>query len=243
MVIPTPSIIISMIRKTSFCILLVEDEDKTAEMIRFYLEREGFSIIVAGDGPSGESAFLNEKPHMVILDIMLPGFDGLELCRRIRESSTVPILMLTARSEDTDKAIGLEIGADDYLAKPFSPTELAARVKALLRRGYQYNETTKPIILGGPRLQLDVDRHQVKLDGQLMKLTTTEFDLLEVLVTNPGWVFTRSHLLEKVWGYSDKDGEETVTAHISNLRRKLNDKDAQLIHTTHGKGYAYQEDE
>ena len=180
---------------------------------------------------------------MAILDIMLPGFDGLELCRRIRQKSTVPILMLTARSEDTDKAIGLGIGADDYLAKPFSPMELAARVKALLRRGYQYNEVEKPTILGGPRLQLDIDRHQVKLDGKLLKLTTTEFDLLQILVTHPGWVFTRSHLLEKVWGYSDPDGEKTVTAHISNLRQKLNDGGSQLIRTVHGKGYAYQENE
>lgn len=239
----SPCIITHMKPISTYRILLVEDEVKTAQMIRFYLEREGFSVIEAGDGPTGESVFISEKPHMVILDIMLPGFDGLELCRRIRQNSTVPILMLTARSEDTDKAVGLEIGADDYLAKPFSPTELAARVKALLRRGYQYNETVKPTILGGPRLQLDVDRHQVKLDGQLLKLTTTEFDLLEVLVTNPGWVFTRSHLLEKIWGYNDKDGEETVTAHISNLRRKLNDKNAKLIQTMHGKGYAYQEDE
>jgi DNA-binding response OmpR family regulator len=232
-----------MIHKTPFRILLVEDEAKTAQMVRFYLEREGFTILGAIDGPSGEDTFLKKDPHMTILDIMLPGFDGLELCRRIRQKSNIPILMLTARSEDTDKAIGLGIGADDYLVKPFSPMELVARVKALLRRGYQYNEVAKLSVFGGPRLQLDIDRHQVKLDGKLLKLTTTEFDLLQVLITHPGWVFTRNHLLEKIWGYSDPDGEETVTAHISNLRRKLNDRDAQLIRTTHGKGYAYQEDE
>lgn len=232
-----------MIHKTPFRILLVEDEAKTAQMVRFYLEREGFTILGAVDGPSGENTFLSEEPHMAILDIMLPGFDGLELCRRIRQKSTVPILLLTARSEDTDKAIGLGIGADDYLVKPFSPMELVARVKALLRRGYQYNEGEKPTVLGGPRLQLDIDRHQVKVDGKLLNLTSTEFDLLQVLVAHPGWVFTRSHLLEKVWGYSDPEGEKTVTAHISNLRHKLNDGGAQLIRTVHGKGYAYQEDE
>lgn len=229
--------------KTPFRILLVEDDIKTSEMVHFYLEREGFTVIGAVDGPSGENAFLSEKPHMAILDIMLPGFDGLELCRRIRQNSTAPIMMLTARSEDTDKAIGLGIGADDYLVKPFSPMELSARVKALLRRAYQYNEGEKPTVLGGPRLQLDIDRHQVKLDGKLLKLTSTEFDLLQVLITHPGWVFTRSHLLEKVWGYSDSDGEKTVTAHISNLRNKLNDGGAQIIRTVHGKGYAYQEDQ
>lgn len=227
---------------TPFRILLIEDEVKTIQMVRFYLEREGFTIIEAVDGPTGERAFHQEHPHLIILDIMLPGFDGLELCRRIRQNSTVPIAMLTARTEDIDKAVGLGIGADDYLTKPFSPTELIARVKALLRRTYHYNEPSTPTILGGPRLQLDSGRHQAKLDGQLLELTPIEFELLQALVTNPGWVFTRSHLLEKVWGYSDKNGEETITTHISNIRRKMKSSGDQLIRTIHGVGYAYEED-
>ncbi len=235
---------------TSFRILLVEDESQTARMVRFYLEREGFAVDVAADGPTGEAAFRRQPPHLAILDIMLPApstgagvlFDGLELCRRIRQQSTAPILMLTARTEDTDKAIGLGIGADDYLTKPFSPTELIARVKALLRRAYQYNEPPRPALLGGPRLQLDPARRQVTLDGQPVELTPTEFELLHALMANPGWAFTRSHLLEKVWGYDDEAGEDTVTAHVSNLRRKLGPEGAPLIRTVRGVGYAYQEE-
>ncbi len=228
-------------------------------MVRFYLERERFTVFTAADGPAGETAFQQQQPDLVILDIMLPGpptssfgdaarsaggpFDGLELCRRIRQESTVPIIMLTARAEDTDKAIGLGIGADDYLTKPVSPTELIARVKALLRRAYHYNEPSAPATLGGSRLQLDPNRRRVEFDGRLLELTPTEFNLLQVLMSNPGWVFTRGHLLEEVWGYSDEAGEETVTAHVSNLRQKLGAAGARLIRTTHGVGYAYQEDE
>lgn len=227
---------------TTFQILTVEDEPETARMVRFYLEREGFAVASASDGPSGEAAFRREKPHLVLLDLMLPGFDGLELCRRIRQQSTVPVLMLTARAEDTDKAIGLGIGADDYLAKPFSPTELVARVKALLRRAYQFNEPTRPTLLGGPRLLLDPARRQVTLDGHFLDLTPTEFDLLHLLMGNPGWAFSRSHLLEKVWGYDDEAGEDTVTAHMSNLRRKLGPEGADLIRTIRGVGYAYEQE-
>ncbi len=225
----------------AFRILLVEDEWQAAQMVRLFLERAGFTVVTAPDGPAGEAAFRQHTPHLVILDLMLPGYDGLELCRRLRQHSSLPILMLTARAEDTDKAIGLGIGADDYLTKPFSPTELVARVKALLRRAYQYSEPPRPALLGGPRLLLDPGRRQVSLDGRPLDLTPTEFELLHVLLANPGWAFTRSHLLEKVWGYSDEAGEETVTAHMSNLRQKLGTAGAQLIRTVRGVGYAYEE--
>ncbi|MCL4371365.1 MAG: response regulator transcription factor [Chloroflexi bacterium] len=154
----------------------------------------------------------------------------------------MPVLMLTARAEDTAKAIGLGIGADDYLAKPFSPTELVARVKALLRRAYQFNEPPRPTLLGGPRLLLDSARRQVTLDGHPVELTPTEFDLLHLLMGNPGWAFSRSHLLEKVWGYDDEAGEDTVTAHMSNLRRKLGPEGADLIRTIRGVAHAYEQD-
>lgn len=226
---------------TPLHILVVEDEPQTSRMARFYLEREGFVVSVAADGPSGEQYFRQHSPALIVLDIMLPGFDGLELCRRIRQHSALPILILTARAEDTDKAIGLGIGADDYLTKPFSPVEFIARIKALLRRAYHYNEPPRSTIIGGPRLQLDTARRQVLLDAQLLELTPTEFDLLHVLMLNPGWTFTRSHLLEKVWGYEDEAGEDTVTTHMSNLRRKLGEG-AHLIRTVRGVGYAYQED-
>ncbi len=225
-----------------FYILLVEDDPQTAKMVRFYLEREDFKIIVARDGVSGEEAFRQHSPQLVVLDIMLPGIDGLELCSRIRRKSAVPILMLTARADDTDKAIGLGIGADDYLTKPFSPIELVARVKALLRRTYQYNELPRPALLGGSHLHLDSTSRIVRLDDRPIDLTPLEFDLLHIMMANPGWAFSRSHLLEKVWGYIDGAGEETVTAHVSNLRRKLGPSGAGLIRTVHGVGYAYQED-
>jgi len=224
-------------------VLLVEDEPQTAKMVRFNLEREGITVNVAGDGPAGETAFYAEQPHLVILDIMLPGFDGLELCRRIRQTSTLPILMLTARAEDVDKVIGLGIGADDYVTKPFSPTELVARVKAMLRRAYQFDDPPRPTLLGGPRLQLDPARRLVTLDGGPLELTRTEFDLLEMLMANPGWVFKRSHLLEKLRGYVDAAGEESVTVHLSNLRGKLGPDGGNLIRTVRGAGYAYQEDD
>jgi two-component system alkaline phosphatase synthesis response regulator PhoP len=212
-------------------------------MVRFYLERDDRTVVEAADGPSGIVAFQQYAPHLVILDVMLPGFDGLEVCRRIRQQSEVPIMMLTARVEDTDKVIGLGIGADDYLTKPFSPVELCARVKALLRRAYHYNEPMQPpVVLGGPRLLLDPARRELMLDGSVLEVTPTEFDLLKVLMTNPGWAFTRSHLLETIWGYTDEAGEEIVTAHLSNVRRKLGPHAAHLIRTVRGVGYAYEEE-
>lgn len=223
-------------------LLLVEDDARTAEMVCFYLQQEGFTIATAASGPMGERCFQQEPPHLAILDIMLPGFDGLELCRRIRQHSNIPILLLTARASDVDKAIGLGVGADDYLTKPFSPTELTARVKALLRRAYHYSEPPPTAaLLGGPRLQLDPARHVALLDGAPLSLTLLEFKLLEVLMRHPGWPFTRQHLLEHVWGYAEPLGEETVTVHVSNVRQKLGAEAAVFIRTIRGVGYAYEE--
>ncbi|HEX2910897.1 MAG TPA: response regulator transcription factor [Chloroflexia bacterium] len=227
---------------TPLSVLIVEDDGEAARMVSFYLEKENLSVISASNGPEGERLFRQQSPQLVIMDVNLPGFDGLELCRRIRQASAVPILMLTGRSADTDKAIGLGIGADDYLTKPFSPVELVARVKALARRAYQYTEPIKPALLGGPRLTMDTTRRQVSLDKQPLNLTPTEFNLLQVLMANPGWVFTREHLLERVWGFQDDAGEETVTAHMSNLRRKLG-PGGHLIQTVRGGGYLYEESE
>lgn len=228
---------------SDYTILLVEDNPKMTAMVQLYLEQEGFKLLTAAAGPEGEALFREETPQLAILDIMLPGFDGLELCRRIRQRSTAPILLLTARATDVDKAIGLGVGADDYLTKPFSPTELIARVKALLRRAYQYSDTPQnnSHLLGGPRLQLDPSRHTVTLDGAPLEVTPLEFKLLEMLMKNEGWAFTRVHLLETVWGYEEGLGEETVTVHVSNLRQKLGEDGAQLIRTVRGVGYAYEE--
>ena len=223
-------------------ILLVEDEQQTAQVVQFYLQEEGFTVAVAADGPSGDTAFQQDAPDLVLLDIMLTGYNGLDLCRRIRQGSNVPILMLTARAADEDKATGLGVGADDYLTKPFSPTELIARVQALLRRAYEYNEPIRPQVYGGPRLLLDCDRHTVTLDGSPLDVTPIEFRLLHALMANPGWAFTRDHLLEDVWGYSDGTGDDIVTVHVSNLRNRLGPDGARLIRTVRGVGYTYLED-
>jgi two-component system response regulator VicR len=220
-------------------ILCIEDHESTAEMIQFLIEKEGPKVVLAHDGPTGERLYRSEKPTLIILDLMLPGIDGHELCRRIRQDSTVPILMLTARADDTDKAIGLGIGADDYLTKPFSPTELIARIKALLRRSYQYNETPKSNILTDRRLKLDVSFRELTIDNEPIDLTPTEFELLQTLMAHPGWTFTRAHLLEKIWGYDDNAGEATVTTHISNLRHKLSLRGMNVIRTVRSVGYAY----
>jgi two-component system, OmpR family, response regulator VicR len=228
---------------TKYQILLVESELELVEKVKATLEKEGYRITTADNGPSGEKAFLLEEPHLLIVDFNLSIFDGIELCRRIRKNSTVPILVLKSPETDSIRPIGLGIGADDCLSKPFDPEQLSARVKALIRRGYQYNKVVKPIVIGGPRLKLDIDKHQVILDGEAINLTKMEFSLLQKLVSNPGWVLDRHNLLEMVWGYSDADGEKTVTMHISNLRNKLNNGGTNLIHTVYGKGYKYQESE
>ncbi|MEM9778094.1 MAG: response regulator transcription factor [Chloroflexota bacterium] len=223
-------------------ILIVEDKKQAIEMLRVHLEGEPFQISVAYDGLAGETQFKRVAPHLVILDISLPKLNGLDLCRKIRRESNVPILMVTAKTQDVDKAIALGLGADDYLAKPYSPIELLARIKALLRRAYEYQEAeTTAAALGGPRLLLNPANHRVTLDDQEISLSPIEYEVLYVLISNPGWVFTRSHLLEKVWGYNTDNGEETVTVHVSNLRQKLGKDGSELIRTVRAVGYLYEE--
>ncbi|MBV7329294.1 response regulator transcription factor [Chloroflexi bacterium TSY] len=229
-----------------FKILLVEDDPKTVRMIRLYLEQENFVVQIAVDGPSGETSCLTNEPDLVLLDLMLPGFDGFELCRRIRRETKIPILMLTARTTDIDKAKGLGIGADDYLTKPFNPIELIARVKALLRRTYEYNESNKSdskqsTQLGGPRVLLNPTSRVVTIDGHLCELTRTEFDLLHLLMAESGRAVSRNQLLATIWGYQDEAAEDTLTVHISNLRQKLGEDGARLIRTIRGVGYLYTE--
>lgn len=225
-------------------ILIVEDEPQAAQMLQMYLEAEGYTLVVAYDGPTAESLFEQSAPSLVIVDVMLPGFDGLELCRRMRAKSVTPIIMLTAQAEEIQKATGLAVGADDYVTKPYSPLELMARIKAQLRRAYDYHGTTAsaPTVLGGARLRLDPLRHEVTLDGTPIPFTVLEFKILEVLMMNAGWVFSRSHLLEKIWGYNEDFGEETVTVHVSNLRKKLGSDADSFIKTVRGVGYIYQEE-
>lgn len=202
-------------------ILIVEDEQTLARAVRFALEREGFRALHAGDGRVALELFERERPDAIILDLMLPEIDGLEVCRSVRRHSTVPILMLSARAEEFDRVLGLELGADDYLTKPFSMRELVARVRALLRRAdvSRVEHTGQPVIVGP--LRLDPEQRAVSLAGQPVSLRPREFDLLLHLARHAGQVFTREQLLDQVWGYEFAGGSRTVDVHMRWLRQKL----------------------
>jgi DNA-binding response OmpR family regulator len=218
---------------------VVEDEPAIAQSVAARLRAEGYAVEVAGDGPSGVELCRRVQPDLVVLDVMLPGFDGLEACRRIQAERPVPVLMLTARDAETDVVVGLSVGADDYVTKPFSARELVARVTALLRRVERAAELggEAPIVAGD--LEVDVAGRRVRVGGEEVRLTPTEFDLLERLARSPGVVFSRERLLTEVWGYADGVGERTVDTQIAGLRRKIG---ARWIRTAHGRGYAFEAD-
>jgi DNA-binding response OmpR family regulator len=203
----------------SFKVLVVDDEDHIVELARIYLTREGYEVEGVGDGSQALARFSQIKPDLVVLDIMLPGADGLEICKEIRKQSQVPIIMLTARDEVTDKVVGLEVGADDYLTKPFHPQELVARAKALLRRARLEPDTPRLIRAG--KLEVDLERHEVRHEQAKVQLRPKEFDLLTLLARHPGRVFQRSELLDLVWGYDFPGYTRTVDVHVQQLREKL----------------------
>ncbi len=221
-------------------ILVVEDERDLNNLIRRHLEEEGHKVLQAFDGPSAALYATQEHPDLIVLDWMLPRLDGLEVCRRIRRESIAPVLMLTARAEEIDRVLGLEVGADDYLTKPFSIRELLARVRALLRRveldqAGQSDEAAPPVLLAGP-LQVDLAAHVVSVDGQPVELAPKEFDLLEILARHPGRAFSRDYLMEKVWGYDALGSDRTVDTHVLRLRKKLG-AEGERIETVWGLGY------
>ena len=206
-------------------IVVAEDERDLNNLVRRHLEDEGHRVVQAFDGPSAVLAVGQERPDLLILDWMLPRLDGLEVCRRVRRDSIVPILMLTARSEEVDRVLGLEVGADDYLTKPFSIRELLARVRAMLRRVELLRDARpadgdSPILVDGP-LRIDIGQHVVSLDGRPLELTPKEFDLLALLVRNPGRAFSRDYLVETIWGYEYGGFDRTVDTHVLRLRKKL----------------------
>lgn len=215
-------------------IAVIEDESIIAAAVAARLRREGFKVEIAPDGPSGVALCEKSRPDLVVLDVMLPGFDGLEVCRRIQKERSVPVLMLTARDTETDMLVGLGIGADDYMTKPFSPRELVARVSALLRRAQRFPAPPDTAFSIGD-LEIDPARRQVMRAGAQIHLTPIEFELLLTLASKPGVVFTREQLLNDVWGYREGFGGRTVDSHIGALRRKLG---SDLLRTVHGVGYA-----
>ena len=223
-------------------ILVVDDEQSIVELIKFNLEKEDWQVVTAYDGDEALDVFRREKPDLVLLDIMLPIKDGWQVCKELRETSSVPIIMLTAKGDEPDKIKGLEIGADDYVTKPFSPKELIARVRVALRRASTAAPPSEHVVtLQG--LRIDIDRHQVTLDGEPLVLTPKEFDLLLLLVQNKGKVLTRDMLLEKVWGYDYGGETRTVDVHIRRLRQKMGEDPSRprYIHTVHGVGYKVEE--
>ena len=215
-------------------ILVIEDDETIAHAVAERLRSAGFTVDVASDGPSGVDAAARIQPDLVVLDLMLPGLDGLEVCRRIQRDSRVPVLMLTARDDEADVLIGLAVGADDYLTKPFSPRELVARIRAILRR--VDDATTAQAVINRGTMRIDQARRRVWItDDDEAQLTATEFDLLVALAARPEVVRTREQLLAEVWGSRDGSGLRTVDSHIRALRRKLGDG---WIRTVHGVGYA-----
>lgn len=218
-------------------ILIVEDDEAISELIAYNLKQAGFSVLTAFDGETGLALALKDAPDLILLDIMLPGMDGWEVCRRLRQSSEVPILFLTAKDAEFDRVRGLELGADDYVTKPFSPRELVARVKAILRRVNRSAEIEQMTI---GRVTIDFRSHLVTLDGQPLNLTPMEYQLLRIMAMNPGQVFSREELLTEVWGEEFFGDQRTVDVHISHLREKLGEA-SDLIHTARGFGYKLKE--
>ncbi|MDQ6741958.1 MAG: response regulator transcription factor [Candidatus Dormibacteraeota bacterium] len=218
-------------------VLVVDDEDHILELARLYLAREGYQIETVSDGALALARFAQVKPDLVVLDIMLPNVDGLTICREIRKQSQVPIIMLTARDEVTDKVVGLELGADDYLTKPFHPQELVARAKALVRRARLEPDQPKLVRAGG--LEVDLERHEVRCGESKVQLRPKEFDLLALLARHPGRVFQRSELLDLVWGYDFPGYTRTVDVHVQQLREKLAEGGVSdpSIQTVWGVGY------
>lgn len=224
-------------------VLVVDDEQNLVELVQGYLQREGVTVLTAFDGPTALQLARSAQPDLVILDVMLPGLDGIEVCRRLRQFSDAYVLMLTARAEEIDKIVGLSVGADDYVTKPFSPRELVARVKALLRRPRSAlrGEPEEPAPQRAGELVIDRARYEVTLRGRPVPLTGREFTLLATLSEHPGRVFTRAQLLERVWG-SEYYDDHVVEVHIANLRRKLEDDPAhpRYLHTVRGVGYRFE---
>ncbi len=222
-------------------IMVVEDEESFSEALAFMLRREGYEVEVAGDGNLAVDLFERQGADLILLDLMLPGLSGLEVCRHVRAKSQVPIIMLTAKDGEIDKVVGLEIGADDYVTKPFSSRELLARVRSVLRRHGDLEELIATTVEAGP-VRMDVDRHVVTVRGQQVSLPLKEFDLLELLIRNAGRVLTRGQLIDRIWGADYVGDTKTLDVHVKRLRAKIEEDPAVPVHlvTVRGLGYKYE---
>jgi len=219
-------------------VLVVDDNAKIVEVLSAYLTAEGFGVRTAEDGPGAVAAVQERRPDIALLDIMLPGIDGIELTRRFQREFGLPVILVTAKSEEVDKLIGLEVGADDYISKPFSPREVVARVKAVLRRVEGSSAVSGGVVRLGD-LEIDAERREVRVAGEIADLTRTEFDVLATMAAHPGRVYTRLQLLEAASGDAFEGYERTIDAHVKNLRKKLGDdpKEPRYVRTVFGVGY------
>ncbi|AUW93025.1 winged helix-turn-helix domain-containing protein [Sulfobacillus sp. hq2] len=226
-------------------VLVVDDESAIVELVAYNLGREGFDVLTESDGERGLKRALAEKPDLIVLDVMLPGLSGMDVCRSIRKETDIPVIMLTARKDELDRVLGLELGADDYVTKPFSPRELVARVKAILRRAKRPRdkETEESGDIERNGLRLELDKREALLDNKPLHLTFTEFELLAILARNPGRAFTRDDLLVRVWGQDFFGDARTVDVHIRHLREKLQEdpQAPRFIETVRGVGYRFKE--
>ncbi len=222
-------------------LLVVEDEESFSEALSFMLRREGFEVAVADTGPKALAEFEVNGADLVLLDLMLPGLSGTEVCRQLRSRSTVPVIMLTARDSEVDKVVGLELGADDYVTKPFSARELVARIKAVLRRGMETDDLLPPTLAAGP-VRMDVDRHVVSVGGASIRLPLKEFELLEMLLRNAGRVLTRGQLIDRIWGSDYVGDTKTLDVHVKRLRAKIEPEPSEPRHlvTVRGLGYKFE---
>ena len=219
-------------------LLVVDDEPSISEPLMFMLRREGFDVSVAANGPDALAEFDRVGPDLVLLDLMLPGMPGTDVCRALRQRSNVPVIMLTARDSEIDKVVGLELGADDYVTKPFSTRELIARIRAVLRRHGDDDEPLPPVLEGGP-IRLDDERHVVTRDGVAVPMPLKEFELLELLMRNAGRVLTRAQIIDRVWGVSYVGDTKTIDVHVKRLRAKLESDPANPRHITTVRGLGY----
>jgi len=222
-------------------ILVVEDEESFSDALSYMLRKEGFEVAVAGNGPGGIEEFDRAGADLVLLDLMLPGLSGLEVCRQLRQRSDVPVIMLTAKDAEVDKVVGLEIGADDYVTKPFSARELMARIRAVLRRRGEPDELVTGVLEAGP-VRMDVDRHIVSVNGDVVSLPLKEFELLEFLLRNSGRVLTRGQLIDRVWGSDYVGDTKTLDVHVKRLRAKVEPDPAspKYLLTVRGLGYKFE---
>lgn len=228
-------------------ILIVEDEESLADPLAFLLRKEGFDVILASDGPTALEQFANNTVDIVLLDLMLPGMPGTDVCKQLRATSSVPVIMVTARDSEIDKVVGLELGADDYVTKPYSSRELIARIRAVLRRGHDASaesqeEELEEQILEGGRVRMDVERHIVMVDGEEVSMPLKEFDLLEYLLRNAGRVLTRGQLIDRIWGADYVGDTKTLDVHVKRLRSKIEAEPSRPQHlvTVRGLGYKFE---